>query len=244
MTSYHMNTLKPLRRDSLVGEVCEKLTHFIRGGEKSGDERWLPPERQLADRLGVSRTVMREATKRLESQGLVDIQHGVGIRVVNRLHKPLNGSLSFLIPEEGERLRQLMEARLLIEPEIAGKAAACADGRTLKELRRAQDELATAQTVADAARWDLEFHSALARGAGNKVLSLFVDSLVDLGAESRRRTIASAGAIRAHEHHARILAAVERRKRSSAAEAMRFHLLEAAKDLAGSLNGKTTASRE
>ena len=71
----------------------------------------------------MSRTVMREATKRLESQGLLEIRHGSGTWVVNQLHKPVCGSLSLAMPKCKERLRQLNEARLLVEPEIARQAA-------------------------------------------------------------------------------------------------------------------------
>ncbi len=226
-----MNTLTPVRRDSLVGEVCQKLTRHIRDSELAAESGWLPPERTMAEKLGVSRTVLREATKRLESQGLLEVQHGVGTRVVNHLHKPLNGSLALLMPESEDRLRHLIEARQLLEPEIARLAASRANATHIRRMNRAQENLSQAASIEDAARWDLEFHRELARASGNKVLALFVDSLVELGAESRMRTIARTGAPRAHEHHQRILAAVERHRAQEAFDAMTHHLREAAKDL-------------
>ena len=96
---------------SLVEDVCQRLATEIRA-ELNGGDGWLPPERRLAEQLGVSRTVVREATKRLELQGLIEVRHGIGIKVVDKLHKPLNGSLALLIPDTADRLRQLVEVRL------------------------------------------------------------------------------------------------------------------------------------
>jgi GntR family transcriptional repressor for pyruvate dehydrogenase complex len=67
--------------------------------------------------------VVPEATKRLEQQGLVEIQHGTGIKIVRQLHRPLSDSLSLLIPDLSNRLRQLHEPRLLIESAAAALAA-------------------------------------------------------------------------------------------------------------------------
>ena len=99
----------------------QQLAGLIRG-DHTGAERWLPAERSLAIKLGVSRTVVREATKRLEQQGLLEVQHGTGIRVVDKLHRPLNGSLELLIPDIAESLQQLNETRLSIEPDAARQA--------------------------------------------------------------------------------------------------------------------------
>ena len=81
--------ISTLRRPvSLVEGVCQQLAAIIRG-DTSTHERWLPAERSLAEQLGVSRTVVREATKRLEQQGMLEIQHGTGIKVVDKLHLSL-----------------------------------------------------------------------------------------------------------------------------------------------------------
>ena len=115
------------RPPSLVEKVCDQLAGIIRR-EQDEDDGWLPTERELSAQLGVSRSVVREAAKRLESQGLIEIQHGIGIKAVDKLHKALNGSLAMLIPDAEERLRQLNETRLAIEPESARLAAAATIG--------------------------------------------------------------------------------------------------------------------
>src|SRR5436309_15988674 len=110
------------RRRPLIEKVSADLTKLIHKALKEGLV-WLPAERELAVKLGVSRTVLREATKRLESHGLLQIEHGRGSRVVDHLHNPLAKSISLRLPDLPTRLEQLTEVRLLLEPEIARLAA-------------------------------------------------------------------------------------------------------------------------
>ena len=192
--------ISPLKSStSLVEQVCSRLARQLRDEVDSGDGR-LPPERLMAERLGVSRTVLREATKRLELQGLLEIRHGSGIRAVNRLHKPLSGSLSILLPELPERLRQLSEARAAIEPEIARQAALKAKATDVKQLRGIHERLLAAESHDEAVEADIDFHRTLARIAGNEIMKLMLESLADLGRESRRVTIGNVGRQRAIDH--------------------------------------------
>ena len=135
-----MNITALQRPVSLVEGVCQQLAELVRG-TTSQDDRWLPAERSLAEQLGVSRTVVREATKRLEQQGLLEIQHGTGIKVVNKLHRPLNDSLSLLIPDVAERLQQLNETRMSIEPDAAAFAAERASTEHIRNMQKIQAEL-------------------------------------------------------------------------------------------------------
>lgn len=231
-------TITPLKpTPSLVEQVCSRLARQLRDEVDSGDGK-LPPERLMAERLGVSRTVLREATKRLELQGLLEIRHGSGIRAVNRLHKPLSGSLSILLPELQERLRQLSEARAAIEPEIARQAALKAKATDVKQLRGIHERLLAAETHDDAVEADIDFHRTLARIAGNEILKLMLESLADLGRESRSVTIGNVGRQRAIDHHAAILNAVAAHDANAAAKAMKHHLDEAAHDLAAKAKTK------
>jgi len=231
-------TILPLKATpSLVEQVCSRLARQLRDEGDSGDGK-LPPERLMAERLGVSRTVLREATKRLELQGLLEIRHGSGIRAVNRLHKPLSGSLSILLPELPERLRQLSEARTAIEPEIARQAALKAKAADVKQLRAIHERLLAAEAHDEAVEADIDFHRTLARIAGNEILKLMLESLADLGRESRRVTIGNVGRQRAIDHHAAILNAVAAHDANAAAKAMKHHLEEAANDLAAKAKTK------
>jgi GntR family transcriptional repressor for pyruvate dehydrogenase complex len=219
-----------VRPHSLVERVALRLAQVIRS-ELLQVGGWLPAERELSAQLGVSRNVVREATKRLETQGLVEIQHGVGIRAVNHLHRPLNESLSFLIPDLGQRLHALTQARLSIEPDAAALAAAHATRTRIRELREVHDRLESAVDIESAVDADCAFHQAIAEAGGNPIFRLVLDSLAELGRSSRVRSMGHAGKQRAIEHHAAVLKAIENGCAESARRAMRKHLVAAAEDL-------------
>lgn len=227
-----MNITALERPASLVDSVCQQLAKLIRGSQSADeDERWLPGERSLAEKLGVSRSVVREATKRLEQQGMLEIQHGNGIKIVDRLHRPLNDSLTLLIPDMADRLAQLNETRLSIEPDAAARAAERATEDQLRELRRIHTSLEQAPDNDAAIQCDLAFHHAIADASGNLIYRLVLDSLGELGLASRLRTIGRIGKAPAAGHHEAILSAIERRDADAARAAMRFHILAAGDDM-------------
>jgi GntR family transcriptional repressor for pyruvate dehydrogenase complex len=228
------------RPPSLVEKVCDQLAQLIRH-DQLHEDGLLPTERELSAQLGVSRSVVREATKRLESQGLVEIQHGIGIKAVDKLHKPLNGSLALLIPDAEERLRQLNETRMAIEPESARLAAENATPAQLRTLRRIHQQLIDAPDNVRAIEADMAFHRALAEASGNQMFRLILDSLAEIGLASRQRTIGRVGKFTGIEHHAAVLEAVERGDAEAAAAAMRHHITCAGEDM--KLREKSPRSR-
>jgi len=225
-----MNITALERPASLVERVCQQLAELIRG-DSSEEERWLPGERSLAEKLGVSRTVVREATKRLEQQGMLEIQHGTGIKIVDRLHRPLNDSLSLLIPDMADRLQQLNETRLSIEPDAAAFAAQRATKEQLRTLRRIQTQLEKAPDNAAAIEADIAAHHAIADASGNLIYRLILDSLAEIGVTSRLRTIGRIGKKTAIAHHEAILVAIENRDPEAARAAMHIHILAAGEDM-------------
>lgn len=227
-----MNVLSLERSTSLVETVCQRLAKLIRGKHTDDvNDRWLPGERSLAEKLGVSRSVVREATRRLEQQGMLEVQHGNGIKIVDRLHRPLNDSLSILIPDVALRLQQLNETRLSIEPDAAAYAAERATKTQLHALRRIHAELEQAPDNETAIQCDLAFHHAIADASGNLIYRLILDSLAELGLSSRLRTIGRIGKQTAIAHHEAILVAIENRDPEAARAAMRIHILAAGQDM-------------
>ncbi len=218
------------RPPSLVEKVCQSLASLARRAPDD-ENAWLPTERELATQLGVSRSVVREATKRLEQQGLLEIRQGLGTRTVNRLHKPLNDSLHLLIPDEVERLRQLIEVRLMVEPGNARLAAERATPEQMKALRLAHQSLVAAQNATDAITADMAFHRELASASGNQIAALLLHSLSDLLQASLQLGYDRVAPERAISEHQRILEAIERRDSAGAADATHQHLLTAKADL-------------
>lgn len=222
----------PLKlQSSLVEQVCARIASEIRD-EGSGRDGWLPPERDLAVKLGVSRPVVREATKRLELQGLLEVKHGVGTKVVDKLHKPLNGSLALLIPDDKERLRQLVQVRFMIEPENARLAAENASAAQIRRLRAALKQLQDAADSESAVMADMAFHREVAAASGNQIATLLLHSLSELIQTSLIRGYSRTTTERAVSQHTTVLHAIEARDPSAAAKAMREHLLTAEADLA------------
>ena len=216
--------------ESLTDQVADRLSVIIREGAENGLNT-IPSERLLAEQLGVSRQIVREAIKRLEIQGLLEVRHGKSIKIVDQLHRPVSGSLELLIPEIGDRLVQLQEARIVIEPEAARLAALRGSEESIGNLRTIHNSLVDSESIEETVEIDLRFHRAITEASGNLVFRLLLDSLTDISRESRRRTIGRVGKQVAVEHHELILLAIESRCPQAAANAMRLHVEVAFQDL-------------
>jgi GntR family transcriptional repressor for pyruvate dehydrogenase complex len=222
--------IEPLSRISPADEVLRQLTQLIESAQLEMGSL-LPPERELAAKLGVSRVVVREAAKKLEQRGLVSIRHGVGVVVTNNPALPVQHTLERLLPGDKERLRQCAQARLLIEPELAAAAALRVTPSALKKLKAACEAMATNTDWEQAAQLDIAFHDTIADLAGNKVLAVMLKSVAQLGRLSREVTLKRFGVERANGYHARILAAITAGDPAAARKAMKQHLEAALGDL-------------
>jgi GntR family transcriptional repressor for pyruvate dehydrogenase complex len=222
--------IEPLGRISPADEVLRQLTQLIESAQLEMGSL-LPPERELAAKLGVSRVVVREAAKKLEQRGLVSIRHGVGVVVTNNPALPVQHTLERLLPGDKERLRQCAQARLLIEPELAAAAASRVTPSALKKLKAACEAMATNTDWEQAAQLDIAFHDTIADLAGNKVLAVMLKSVAQLGRLSREVTLKRFGVERANGYHARILAAITAGDPAAARKAMKQHLEAALGDL-------------
>lgn len=215
---------------SLVDQVCSRLARQLRREVSAGNDR-LPAEREMARQLGVSRTVLREATKRLEIQGMLEIRHGSGIKIVDKLHKPFNGAFNLLVPDERERLAQLLEVRLALEPENARFAAERATATQRRRLKSCQERLASSVNFEEQVQADMEFHNLLAEASGNRIAATLVQSLSELLQASLKHGYSRVTKERAVHDHATVLDAVLKGDGAAAAKAMKQHLLHARLDL-------------
>lgn len=223
---------------SLVETVSRRIIGLARSNDSNGR---LPTERDMSARFGVSRSVVREAAKRLELQGLLEIRQGSGMTVVDKLHKPLNGALSLLVPDETQRLQQLIEVRLALEPENARLASERASAADLKALRACHARFEAASTFEEQVEADMAFHCLLAEASGNRIAALLIQSLSELLQVSLKHGYSRVTKDLAVADHAKILKAILARDPASAAKAMRMHLQHASEDLG--LKPKRTARR-
>jgi DNA-binding FadR family transcriptional regulator len=175
-------------------------------GLRPGDR--LPSERALAERLGVSRTALREATRRLVDLGIVEPRRGAGTYL------------------SGPDLEELMVVRRSLEPLAAELAAHRADeaerGRLTELLAKLRAALPRPRRFAEL---DLEFHRSVAVASHNRVLLKCLDDLEEMLSASRARTAGDPSTRRATlAHLERLTAEVIAGHADGAAQAMRTHL--------------------
>lgn len=213
--------------DAGTGDLVGRVVTHLRDGILSGTHTAgasLPSEGSLAESLGVSRTVMREAMRSLRSQGLVVMSQGARPRVAEVDARPTVESLALLLARSKTTLLQLTEVRRPLEATIAGCAAERATAAQIAALHAANADLERAASLGDRVAADVRFHERLAEATGNPVFTVLLRTLGGLLVESRRRTIRTAGLAPALIGHREILAAVEQRDPAGAEAAMRRHL--------------------
>jgi len=215
-----------------VAEITAHLEQLILSGKLKPDDR-LPPERDLAEQWNVSRSVVREAIGRLAGVGLVRSRQGSGTRIgsPDGSHQLLN--YQWLLKQGILRLEHLSTARLPLETTIAALAAEHRTPEHLERLAVEQRTLANEKASLKAhVEADMAFHSILAEATGNPIFQIILAPIQELLIESRRRTLGKYGAKLAHDHHAKILAAVDRQDAGAARKAMHDHIAANSQHLA------------
>ncbi len=215
--------LRPLERSRrLYEDVGERLGEFVRESSmKPGDQ--FPAERDLAQRLQVSRTSVRQSFVVLQALGFVDVRHGEGVFL--RRTRGFGESLAKLL-ERRRRLPDVLEAREALEVKLAELAAVHRSDSDLEAMRAA---LTTMQGEINAGglgtEGDSAFHHAVALAARNQVLLHLIDAMAEVIQESRVESLSEPGRPpRSLEGHKRVLSAIEAQSALLAAEAMRQHL--------------------
>ena len=185
----------------------------------------LPAERELAQSFGVARSTLRQALKVLEIMGVISQRVGDGTYLNPAAASILGQSMEFLILLDGISFQELMEARLVVEPELAARAAERATPSDIAELARVHR--AMRESKADEVRFvenDVLFHQTIFRIAGNRVCSVMftiihqsVHKLVELTAQfvDPNHTLLL---------HRRILAAIRKNDPADARQRMVEHL--------------------
>jgi GntR family transcriptional repressor for pyruvate dehydrogenase complex len=216
-----------VKRTKLYETVAQQIKEMMRDGLlKPGDR--LPPERELAESFRVSRSSLRDAIRVLEVMGLVAPRQGEGTVVRDVSAESLMNPLSSMLLHKRELVSELLDLRRMIEPPLAGRAAARA---TPGELSRLEDILRRQKEKVDAGELaveeDSEFHYAIAEAAKNTVVLKVVDVFMDLLRETRARSLQVQGRLqKSFAGHRRIFRAIKRHKAAAAEIAMRRHIQE------------------
>lgn len=230
--------LEPRR---LYRQVAEQIRMLIETGELKPGSR-LPPERQLAERLSVSRPTVREALIVLEMEGLIQIRMGSGVYVSN---KPRQAPI-ILPDEDSEGPLEILQARCLIESGIAEEAARLATPASLALIDAILDRMAhSLDDAAIALACDRDFHVAIVDVIGNSALKHFTGLVYDSRMSPYFKKLASyfegphTWKLALEEHYA-IRNAIAAGDPAAAREAMRRHLTLARKRFSESFGEEPT----
>ena len=189
----------------------------------------LPPERELAERFAVSRSSLRHALKVLDIMGVIRQRVGDGTYVTDSASLILSEPLEFLFLLDGISLLDLIETRLIVEPELAARAAQYATSEHLAALRVSLQAMEKVRDQEKAIEADLEFHQAIFRAAGN----LLCDRLFSLIHRSMGKSMIVTSRMVDSKHtlafHRPIYAAIDKRKPDEARKRMAEHLTDARK---------------
>lgn len=218
------DTFLPVLKQSLAEDLAQRLHQLITTSYGVGDR--LPSIVEMARRFGVGAPTVREALRKLEALGLVDIRHGSGVYV-------RNGHEALLVPNpiyagavSKKLLVDLIDARIPIEVQSAALAATHATDADLDEMRQLlatagdslnNDELLSATNMA--------FHQAIAQASGNTVLAQLLEVLRSLFQHEQQVILRIYGSRQKdHVEHVGILDALEQRDEALVVQRMRAHL--------------------
>ncbi len=227
MSTSHATKVAPLERTTLTQAAFERLiASILHGTWKAGDR--IPPERELCQQLGIARTSLREALKAMELIGMLDGRVGEGTFVRPRsefLSRPL---LWAFTGTDRKELKDIMEARTLIEEILAGLAAERGSDAEILAIgqivQRIRDGIEKGQSILDP---DMAFHLAVGSAAHNEVLNNSVHLLRNILRHwiYQRHMVPNVPNKVLMQHDA-IYEAIRHRDPNSARKAMREHLRE------------------
>ncbi|HLI48496.1 MAG TPA: FadR/GntR family transcriptional regulator [Chthonomonas sp.] len=217
------------RENTLPNRIVENIESLLEESRlQPGDK--LPTERELAQRFGVSRTVIREAIVALEAKGLLESAPRGGSIVRLPEARTVARSLAFYLRQgtQGVVGQHIHEVRRTLELDIAEHAALRRTKEDLIALKALLDEMAGLADARD--RWvqnDVEFHHTLAKATQNPLYPLLLESIADIMLQVRRLAVNVRGSFEnALDHHRAIFTYIQRGDAEGARQAMWEHLID------------------
>lgn len=218
------STLGPVARESLVDRLADQIRSSINAGSYSLGER-LPTIMEMARQFGVGHPTVREALKKLEAVGIVEIRHGSGV-YVTRTQDVLMVASEYSGEVTKKLLLDLIQARSPIEIQSVSLATRVGRAEDFAEMKRLLGH--AAENLDDDAvlnSVNVAFHRQIAKASGNTVIAQLLDVMQSLFAHEQDLILGIFGSRkRDHEDHIAILAAIEKRNEKLAGERMRQHL--------------------
>jgi len=162
---------------AVTDEAIEKIKAMIVSGELSPGDR-LPPEKELSERLGLSRNSMREAVKALEVIRVLDVRRGDGTYVTSLEPHLLLEAISFVADmHDDDSLLEIFAVRRMLESQATGIAATLGTAEEIDALQAELDGIDSDVSVDALVEHDIRFHREIVRMAGNTYLASLIESL-------------------------------------------------------------------
>lgn len=219
-----MVKLEPIAsQERLYVRVARRIADLVLSGDVSPGDK-LPSERDLAEMLKVSRPSIREAMVALEVSGLIEVRTGSGIYVADQnLQQPA------VVTDEGIGPFEILEMRLLIEPEVCALAAERISDDQLQQLREIYDEMRRTAGTQEMEAYDRQFHKLIAEASENTPIARTVSWLWALRGQSGlsrgfHRLIIEEGVYPVLDEHEAIFKALKNRNPKAARKAMLKHI--------------------
>jgi GntR family transcriptional regulator, transcriptional repressor for pyruvate dehydrogenase complex len=220
-----MKHFEPVVKQSLPDKLARQIRGTIQNGNYRRGDR-LPPIVEMAKRFEVGQPSIREALKKLEAMGVVQIRHGAGVFVTRSEEVLLLASPDYAGTVTKKLLLDLIRARIPIEIQSVADCVKNATPEQVQELsailERAGQNLGDDDTLNSV---NMEFHGRIAAASGNSVTAQLLDVLHDLFTDEQRLILGIFGSREDdHKDHLQILEAIERRDEPLAVARMRSHL--------------------
>lgn len=215
-------------------QVVDHIHKLITNGTlQPGDK--IPPEREFAQMLKISRASLRTGIGYLAAMGVMKVKHGVGTFVADGPPELGKSSFSLMGALHGFQPWQMFEARSILESNLAALAAERGNPEHLSALAEEVAEMyATVDQPADYLIHDVRFHRTIAQASGNPILAALMETITSALYDKRRKTVERSRDLRqSAELHREIYKAIRTHKGAEARRLMEQHLkmAEAAQDI-------------
>jgi len=217
------------KQDALETDRTNQVVNHIRALLEKGELRpgdRIPPERELARTLKISRASLRTGIGYLVAMGVMNVRHGVGTFIKDGPAEFSKASLGLMGALYGFQFWQMFEARLIIEGSLAALAAERGKEEHYAALAEQVAEMyAIADNPADFLVHDMLFHRIIAKASGNPILAALIETITTAMYENRRKTVERADYLREMaEMHREIYRAIRSRNPVEARKQMEHHL--------------------
>ncbi|MGH9844172.1 MAG: FadR/GntR family transcriptional regulator [Blastocatellia bacterium] len=224
-SNHQIAPMEPIDRAGITELVVQRIKELLERGELKAGSR-LPPERELADMLSISRPSLRTALKALSVMGIIRAKPGAGTYIAEEIPAVFTEPMHFMTLIHNTSVEELFEARRIIEAGLAELAAERATDADIAALNREIEDMRKA--IGDPENFlkhDVRFHQAMAHAANNKLMSGVMDTIAQLLFHIRRQSIARASDLdEAIEWHRKIVAAMQKHDGKRAKDMLSGHL--------------------